>query len=62
MLLRWAVVFFVIAVVAAIFGFAGVATPGASDFARGLFFIFAAIFLIVLVAGLVEGRAPHARI
>jgi uncharacterized membrane protein YtjA (UPF0391 family) len=56
-LLRWAVVFFIVAVIAAIFGFGGVAS-GAADIARVLFFIFLVIFLVSLIMGLVSGRRP----
>jgi uncharacterized membrane protein YtjA (UPF0391 family) len=54
-LLRWALLFFIVAVIAAIFGFGGVAV-GAVDIAQTLFFIFIVIFAILLVAGLFVGR------
>jgi uncharacterized membrane protein YtjA (UPF0391 family) len=56
-LLRWAVVFFIVAIIAAIFGFGGIAS-GATDIARILFFIFLVVFLVSLVMGLVSGRRP----
>lgn len=56
-MLYWAVVFFVIAIVAAFFGFGGVASA-ASGIAQVLFFIFVIIFLIALVMGLVRRRPP----
>ena len=55
-LLKWAVVFFVIALIAALFGFTGIAA-GAADIARILFGIFLAIFLILLVVALLLGEA-----
>lgn len=56
MLLKWAAIFFIIAMVAAAFGFTGVA-EGATEVAKILFYIFLAMFVIVLAAGLiVAGR------
>jgi uncharacterized membrane protein YtjA (UPF0391 family) len=55
-MLRWSAIFFVIAIVAAIFGFTGIA-QGAASIAQVLFFIFAALFLLALIfGGLVVGR------
>ncbi|MBV8492274.1 MAG: DUF1328 domain-containing protein [Alphaproteobacteria bacterium] len=54
-MLYWALVFFIIAIVAAIFGFGGVAIA-AAGIAKILFFIFIVIFLIALFAGLFAGR------
>ena len=56
-MLRWAAAFFLIAIVAAIFGFGGIAA-GATDIARVLFFIFIVVFLISLIWGLATGRRP----
>jgi uncharacterized membrane protein YtjA (UPF0391 family) len=50
-MLYWAVVFFAIAIVAALFGFTGVAA-GAAEIAKVLFFIFLVLFVISLVFGL----------
>lgn len=50
-MLYWAAVFFVIAIVAAIFGFGGIAAASAGV-AKILFFVFIAIFLLSLVVGL----------
>lgn len=50
-MLRWAAIFLVIALVAAVFGFGGIAA-GAVDIAKILFFIFLVIFVITLVVGL----------
>ena len=49
-MLRWAVIFFVIAIVAAIFGFGGIAA-GASSIAKVLFFIFIVLFLLSVIFG-----------
>ncbi len=50
-MLKWAATFFIIAIVAAIFGFGNIA-EGAADIAKVLFFIFIVIFLITLLLGL----------
>jgi uncharacterized membrane protein YtjA (UPF0391 family) len=50
-MLRYAAIFLVIALVAAVFGFGGIAA-GAVDIAKILFFIFLVIFVITLVVGL----------
>jgi uncharacterized membrane protein YtjA (UPF0391 family) len=55
--LRWAAAFFIIAIIAAVFGFGGIAS-GASDIARVCFFFFLVIFVISLIWGLVTGRHP----
>ena len=55
MLLKWAAIFFVIALIAAAFGFSGIAA-GAAGIAKALFFLFLAIFLVLLIAGIVVGR------
>ena len=52
-MLRWALVFFVVALVAAIFGFLGIAAA-AAGIAKLLFFIFLVLFLVSLVGGLVR--------
>jgi uncharacterized membrane protein YtjA (UPF0391 family) len=56
MMLKWALIFFLISVVAGIFGFTGIAA-GAATIARVLFFIAVAIMLIFLVLGLLAGAA-----
>jgi uncharacterized membrane protein YtjA (UPF0391 family) len=52
-MLRWAVTFFVIAIVAAVLGFGGIAA-GASEIARILFFVFLAIFVATLIMGMMR--------
>jgi uncharacterized membrane protein YtjA (UPF0391 family) len=56
-MLRWAVIFLVIAIIAAFFGFGDVA-GAASGIARLLFFFFVVLFVIALLYGLVTGRNP----
>jgi uncharacterized membrane protein YtjA (UPF0391 family) len=53
-MLRYAAIFFVIAIVAAVFGFGGIAA-GATEIAKVLFFIFLLIFVVTLVMGLFRG-------
>ncbi len=52
-MLTWALIFFIVAIVAALFGFTGIA-EGAIQIARVLFFIFIILFLISLIIGLVN--------
>lgn len=56
-MLRWAVIFFVIAIIAALFGFGGIAST-AVGIAQILFYIFLVLFLIALLFGLLGGRTP----
>ncbi|WP_421794772.1 DUF1328 domain-containing protein [Haliscomenobacter sp.] len=49
-MLRWSITFLIIALVAAVFGFGGIAA-GAATFAKILFFIAIAVFLITLITG-----------
>jgi uncharacterized membrane protein YtjA (UPF0391 family) len=53
-MLKWAVIFFVISLIAGFFGFTNVAA-GARSIAKVLFFIALAIFLIVLIFGVFLG-------
>jgi uncharacterized membrane protein YtjA (UPF0391 family) len=55
-MLRYALIFFVVALIAALFGFGGIAA-GATEIAKILFFVFVVLFVISLVAGLVR-RGP----
>lgn len=54
-MLHYAVVFFIIAVIAAVFGFTGIAA-GAVEIAKVLFFIFIVLFVVSLVMGLVRRK------
>jgi uncharacterized membrane protein YtjA (UPF0391 family) len=54
-MLHWALVFLVLGLIAALFGFTGIA--GASiGMAKILFFVFLALFAIVLLMGSLRGR------
>jgi uncharacterized membrane protein YtjA (UPF0391 family) len=55
-LLKWALIFLVISLVAALFGFTGIAAASA-DIAQILFYIFVVIFLVLLILGLTIFRA-----
>lgn len=54
-MLHYAVVFFVIALIAALFGFGGIAA-GAVGIAQILFFVFLAMALVSFVIGLFKRR------
>lgn len=53
-MLKWALIFFLISVVAGFFGFTNVAA-NAKSIAKILFFISLAIFLVVLIFGVLLG-------
>ena len=55
-MLKWALIFFLVSIVAGFFGFTGVAA-GARSIAKVLFFIALAIFVVFLILGLVAGEA-----
>jgi uncharacterized membrane protein YtjA (UPF0391 family) len=55
-ILKWALIFFVVSVVAGIFGFTGISAASA-DVARFLFYVFVVIFLVLLVLGFTIFRA-----
>ena len=55
-MLKWALIFFIISLVAGFLGFSGV-SAAAAGIAKILFGIFVAIFLILLVLGLLAGEA-----
>ncbi len=57
-MLRWALTFFIIAIIAGIFGFGGIAS-GAADIARICFFFFIVVFLVSLIWGLMTGKQPR---
>ena len=54
-MLRWALIFLIIALVAALFGFTSIAAA-AAGLAKGLFFLFLVICLIFFVMGISAGR------
>ena len=53
-MLRWALIFFIVALLAAVLGFGGVAGV-AVGIAKFLFYVFAVLLLISLVMGLAGG-------
>ena len=55
-MLRLALFFLVVSIIAAVFGFGGIAAT-AAGIAKVLFFIFLIIFVICLVMGLAAGRS-----
>eukprot|EP01022_Parablepharisma_sp_SALTPOND_P020297 TRINITY_DN3650_c0_g2_i1.p1 TRINITY_DN3650_c0_g2~~TRINITY_DN3650_c0_g2_i1.p1 ORF type:complete len:199 (-),score=9.31 TRINITY_DN3650_c0_g2_i1:3-599(-) len=58
-MLKWALIFLVVALVAGLFGFTGI-SAAAAGIAKILFFAFVVLFIIALIAGLVSrGRAPR---
>ncbi|HET7547623.1 MAG TPA: DUF1328 domain-containing protein [Usitatibacter sp.] len=54
-MIKWAIIFFVISVIAGFFGFTGVAS-GARTIAKWLFGIAVVLFLIVLIFGVLLGK------
>jgi uncharacterized membrane protein YtjA (UPF0391 family) len=54
-MLRWAAIFFVIALVAAVLGFGQIA-GAAANIAIFFFYLFVAIFVVLLLLGLFAGR------
>ncbi len=54
-MLQWALIFLVVALVAGVLGFGGVAIISV-DNARILSFIFLVLFVVSLIAGLLRGR------
>jgi uncharacterized membrane protein YtjA (UPF0391 family) len=53
-MLYWALVFFVVSLVAGIFGFGGIASATAG-IAQILFYVFLVFFIVTLIAGLAGG-------
>ena len=56
-MLGWAVTFLVVALVAALFGFGGIAGT-AVEAAKIIFFVAVVLFAISAVVGLMRGRSP----
>ncbi len=54
----WAVVFLMVALIAGLFGFGGIA-PASEGIAQILFFIFIGLFVMALVARAVSRRTPR---
>lgn len=55
-MLKLAIVFFIISVIAGVFGFTGIAA-GAARISKVLFFIAFGIFLLVLIFGVILGMS-----
>jgi uncharacterized membrane protein YtjA (UPF0391 family) len=56
-MLGWAVAFLVIALIAALFGFGGIASASAG-IAQIIFFVFIALFVVAMIMRAVRGRPP----
>jgi uncharacterized membrane protein YtjA (UPF0391 family) len=56
-MLGWAITFLIVALVAALLGFGGIA-DFAVDIARIIFFVAIVLFVISAVVGLIRGRSP----
>lgn len=56
-MLRYAVIFFVIALIAGVLGFGGIAS-GAVEIARILFIVFIALFILAAIMHALKGRSP----
>jgi uncharacterized membrane protein YtjA (UPF0391 family) len=50
-MLSWALIFFVVAIIAAVFGFGGIASASAG-IAQILFFVFLVLFVVSLIMGM----------
>ena len=55
-MLKWGLIFFLISVIAGVFGFTGIAA-GTAAIAKVLFFIAVALFVIFLILGLTVFRS-----
>jgi uncharacterized membrane protein YtjA (UPF0391 family) len=56
-MLRWSISFLILALIAGLFGFGGVANASV-DIAKILFFVFAVLFGISALAAALRGRMP----
>lgn len=56
-MLRWAILCLILALVAAVFGFGGIAATFV-DVAQILFFVFIILFILAAVVGVMQGRRP----
>ena len=50
-MLRWSLAFFIVSIIAALFGFTGISS-GAAEIAKILFFIFLALCILSVVLGI----------
>lgn len=60
-MLRWALIFFVISIIAGVFGFTGVAA-GSATIAKTLFFIAILLFAVFLIAGITVTKSVSRKI
>lgn len=58
-MLRWALIFFVIAIISGVLGFGGLAGT-ATGIATVLFWVFVILFVLSLLGNLLGGRGPRA--
>jgi uncharacterized membrane protein YtjA (UPF0391 family) len=56
-MLGWALTFLIVAIIAGVLGFGGVAFASA-EIAKIIFVIFLVLFAVSLIAGLMRGRGP----
>jgi uncharacterized membrane protein YtjA (UPF0391 family) len=59
-MLYWSAAFLIIAIIAALFGFGGIAS-GAASFAKILFFVFLVLFLVSTVVSFIQRGGPSVR-
>jgi len=57
-MLQWALGFLLVAILAAVFGFGGIA-GAATDIARLLFFVFIVLFVLSAVGHMFRGTSPR---
>lgn len=57
-MLSWALTFFVLAIIAAVFGFGGIAGALASV-AKFLAILFIVLFVVTLIANMIQGRKTN---
>ena len=55
-MLKWALIFFIVSIVAGLFGFTGI-SAGTAEIAKILFYIVVVGFVIFLILGLMAGKA-----
>jgi uncharacterized membrane protein YtjA (UPF0391 family) len=56
-MLKWALTFFIVAIIAAVFGFGGIAA-GAVEIARILFVVFIVLFIVAVLMQVLNGKTP----
>jgi uncharacterized membrane protein YtjA (UPF0391 family) len=54
-MLRWALIFFIVSIIAGVFGFTGIAA-GSAAIAKTLFFVALTLFALFLIAALTMGK------